>query len=107
MKLRDARLCIDCDEVYEAEGTYARCPSCGSESFALISRWIPTLNQSESWLNERQRRGVVVSTGLTTVEEDSYREEIQMLIKQYGKEAVTKALMQALKEEIALACPEQ
>jgi hypothetical protein len=37
MKLRDARLCLDCDEVHND----GMCPICGSESFAFISRWVP------------------------------------------------------------------
>jgi hypothetical protein len=37
MQLRDARLCLDCDEVHDA----AICPVCGSESFTYISRWVP------------------------------------------------------------------
>lgn len=37
MKLRDARLCLDCDEVHET----GMCPGCGSESFAFVSRWVP------------------------------------------------------------------
>jgi hypothetical protein len=37
MKLRDARLCLDCDDVHQ-EST---CPVCGSESFAFLSRWVP------------------------------------------------------------------
>jgi hypothetical protein len=37
MKLHEARLCLDCDEVHQ-EGV---CPVCGSESFAYISRWVP------------------------------------------------------------------
>ena len=37
MRLRDARLCLDCDEVHPDE----ICPICGSESFAYISRWVP------------------------------------------------------------------
>ena len=37
MRLRDARLCLDCDEVHDA----TICPVCGSESFAYISRWVP------------------------------------------------------------------
>lgn len=53
MKLRDARLCADCDEVYEAAGLYAQCPACGSESFALISRWVPTLHDFEKWIDSR------------------------------------------------------
>ena len=37
MRLRDARLCLDCDEVHDA----TMCPVCGSESFTYISRWVP------------------------------------------------------------------
>jgi hypothetical protein len=37
MQLRNARLCLDCDEVHD-EG---RCPMCASESFAFIKRWVP------------------------------------------------------------------
>jgi hypothetical protein len=37
MKLRDARLCLDCDEVHRD----GMCPVCGSESFVYLSRWVP------------------------------------------------------------------
>ena len=37
MQLRTARLCLDCEEVH-AE---MRCPSCASETFTYITRWIP------------------------------------------------------------------
>ena len=37
MKLRNARLCLDCEEVHDA----AHCPACASESFAFIKRWVP------------------------------------------------------------------
>jgi hypothetical protein len=37
MRLRDARLCLDCDEVHDV----TMCPICGSESFTYISRWVP------------------------------------------------------------------
>jgi len=37
MKLRAARLCLDCDEVHDAY----RCPACTSETFAYITRWVP------------------------------------------------------------------
>lgn len=33
-----ARLCLDCEEVHAAQ----QCPVCASESFAFLSRWIPT-----------------------------------------------------------------
>jgi hypothetical protein len=37
MQLRTARVCLDCEEVHEAQ----QCPVCASESFAFLSRWIP------------------------------------------------------------------
>ena len=37
MELRNARLCLDCEEVHEQP----RCPICGSETFSFIARWIP------------------------------------------------------------------
>src|SRR5579864_560053 len=37
MQLHVACLCLDCAEIHDAQ----RCPVCGSESFAYISRWIP------------------------------------------------------------------
>ncbi len=40
MKLKDARLCIDCEEIYS---TGNQCPSCCSQAFILISNYIPTM----------------------------------------------------------------
>jgi hypothetical protein len=37
MQLRVARLCLDCEEIHAARV----CPRCTSETFALISRWVP------------------------------------------------------------------
>lgn len=37
MQLRNARLCLDCDEIHEEP----KCPICASESFAFIKRWVP------------------------------------------------------------------
>ena len=38
MKLSNARLCLDCDEVHDE----AHCPVCASESYAFIKRWVTT-----------------------------------------------------------------
>ena len=37
MQLRNARLCLDCEEVHDAQ----QCPLCASETFAFITRWVP------------------------------------------------------------------
>src|SRR4051812_5057569 len=36
MQLRNARLCLDCEEVHDAQ----RCPVCASEMYAPITRWV-------------------------------------------------------------------
>ena len=36
MQLRDARLCLDCDEVHDAQ----QCPHCASERFSFITNWV-------------------------------------------------------------------
>jgi hypothetical protein len=41
MNLREARLCLDCEEIHDA----AECPVCASESFAFVSRWLPLRDQ--------------------------------------------------------------
>ena len=38
MQLRNARLCLDCEEVHDE----SRCPVCASDSFAYIKRWVQT-----------------------------------------------------------------
>jgi hypothetical protein len=37
MQLREARLCLDCEELHTLE----RCPVCASEAFAFVTRWLP------------------------------------------------------------------
>jgi len=44
MQLREARLCLDCEELHTGE----ICPVCASEVFAFVTRWVPA--------NERRSR---------------------------------------------------
>ena len=37
MQLRVARLCLDCEELHDAQ----QCPVCASQSFAYLTRWVP------------------------------------------------------------------
>jgi hypothetical protein len=37
MQLRVARLCLDCEEVHDAQ----QCPVCASEIFAFMTCWVP------------------------------------------------------------------
>jgi hypothetical protein len=37
MQLRTARVCLDCEEVHDSQ----QCPTCASETFAFLTRWVP------------------------------------------------------------------
>jgi len=41
MQLQTARLCLDCEEVHDAQ----QCPVCASETFAAMTRWVPTADR--------------------------------------------------------------
>ena len=36
MRLDEARLCLDCEEIHQEQ----ECPACGSEAFGFLTRWI-------------------------------------------------------------------
>lgn len=43
MRLDDARLCLDCEEIHEEQV----CPACGSEVFAFLTRWIQSTSPAK------------------------------------------------------------
>jgi hypothetical protein len=43
MKLRIARLCLDCEEIHDAQ----KCPICASEAFAYLTRWVPVPDSAD------------------------------------------------------------
>jgi len=64
MKLRDARLCLDCEELHTEE----QCPVCASEAFSFVTRWIPSHNGKQPVFAELRRAtgGPVVRDLLAT-----------------------------------------
>jgi hypothetical protein len=44
MDLRIARLCLDCEEIFEGK---SRCPRCGSETWYPIMGWIRPMSEAE------------------------------------------------------------
>jgi hypothetical protein len=44
MRLDDARLCLDCEEIHADQ----ECPSCGSEAFAFLTRWVKPTSPPEA-----------------------------------------------------------
>jgi hypothetical protein len=61
MQLREARLCLDCEEVHDNK----ECPVCLSEAFAFITRWVPA--------DERRVRRLPSATNVTPVPPDHSR----------------------------------
>jgi PHP family Zn ribbon phosphoesterase len=57
MKLKDAFLCIDCDEVFTTEGSRCnpRCPTCASSVLMPVSAFLQTLAAPERGKDETAR----------------------------------------------------
>lgn len=51
MKLSNARLCLDCDEVHDEP----QCPACASESFAFIKRWVTAPDRGRTTVTNEER----------------------------------------------------
>lgn len=51
MKLSNARLCLDCDEVHDEP----HCPACASESFAFIKRWVAAPDRGRAPVTNEER----------------------------------------------------
>ena len=49
MKLGEAKLCLDCEEVFK-EGK--ACPACGSRAWFFIKKWLDREIRSEDWLKQ-------------------------------------------------------
>ena len=53
MQLRNARVCLDCEELHEQQ----QCPVCASEAFAFLTRWVP----ASTWKGPNRRQPRVVA----------------------------------------------
>jgi hypothetical protein len=70
MDLRMARLCLDCEEIFEGK---TRCPRCDSETWHPIMGWIRPMSEAEKRivrrkavlvLAKRPQRELLAGTGL-------------------------------------------
>jgi hypothetical protein len=62
MQLRTARVCLDCEEVHDSQ----QCPTCASETFAFLTRWVP--------VPERRTRPRPTTEAANRETVDTYRE---------------------------------
>ena len=75
MRLDDARLCLDCEEIH----TERECPSCGSEAFAFLKRWIKTTAGTPRGASVARRRAPAdaVARPATSDQLDAWRRIVE------------------------------
>ena len=70
MRLDDARLCLDCEEIHNER----ECPSCGSEAFAFLKRWIKTsAPPRDASAAERRHAETVARPALSSEQLEAWR----------------------------------
>ena len=58
--LQNARLCMDCDTIFEE----SRCPSCSSESYFPVSRWVrPAVASEKATVRKTAKKASMVLLG--------------------------------------------
>ena len=58
--LQNARLCMDCDTVFEE----AQCPRCSSESYFPLSRWVrPAMASDTVTISKKAKKASLVLLG--------------------------------------------
>ena len=81
MQLRNARLCLDCDEVHQE----LQCPICASESFAFMKRWVPAserrARQRTPEIDRAHRDTVNTDKSLLTASEEDGRLSTWQLVR--------------------------
>ncbi len=75
MRLDDARLCLDCEELHNEH----ECPACGSEAFAFLKRWIKTTTSRPRVSSTRDPLAPVdvVSREATSEQLDAWRQIVE------------------------------
>lgn len=80
MQLRNARLCLDCEEVHGAP----QCPICASETFAFITRWVPAPERRERPRPATQPVAGGAESAVRTEELQAYRSLLDSASKPNG-----------------------
>ena len=70
MKLDVARLCLDCEEVHDRQ----HCPSCGSEVFAFLTRWIEPAAELRNDQHRRPHPTTVQDSPSSREQLEAYRQ---------------------------------
>jgi hypothetical protein len=71
MRLDDARLCLDCEEIHDER----ECPACGSEAFAFLKRWIKSTAEADRPGRAARRiREVAAHTAPPSEQLDAWRQ---------------------------------
>jgi hypothetical protein len=91
MRLDEARLCLDCEEIH----AFQECPSCGSEAFAFLTRWVkpasPTDGGAQPSEEPANPRPVKAATGAENL--DAWRRIVEGKPPAHRGNAVTRGLL--------------
>jgi hypothetical protein len=69
MRLDDARLCLDCEEIHDER----ECPACGSEAFAFLKRWIKSAGEKDRLRRPRPTPEVTTRPAPTAEQLDAWK----------------------------------
>jgi hypothetical protein len=72
MRLDDARLCLDCEEIHQDQ----ECPGCGSEAFAFLTRWIQSTTRDTTEKARPSKRPVPAKATPATSRPTPSRDEL-------------------------------
>lgn len=54
MRLADAMLCLDCEEVFPRDERTSPCPKCGNRESVPVARWIDTMRMLEIEMEKKR-----------------------------------------------------
>ena len=81
MQLRNARLCLDCEEVHDSQ----ICPVCASETFTFMTRWVPAPERRERPRQAQEAKPPSASLGASPEELQAYRDLLNPSHKPNGR----------------------
>jgi len=90
VQLTTARLCLNCDEVHDAQA----CPACASETFVYLTRWIP---RSQPDIRRVARPGAAATVAQRTVADAGALRLIAVGLQQCFKRLQTRVELLSLR----------
>jgi anaerobic ribonucleoside-triphosphate reductase len=59
MNVKEAKICLDCEEIYDFTMTHFFCPKCGSEKSWLLVNWLKSIGEIIEIIKNHPTKGVI------------------------------------------------